>query len=345
MNHRPLFSLLALAFLMPWVAQAENASSELEDEIEFIGPMLPSAIPRDAALELPEWKVDDIRELDINQAPTNLGGGLWPGDLWPLMPTPKPLPPIPKPHPSADSQAASTTKVPLPEELMGFYFSELPQKHIVDPQGFLMEEQKRDIGKFFDDFVTVTAGVAVRVLVIRSDQRIPDSVALDEITNQWFNEQQGMIVIYPMGQPKSSLCYFSKPLQQAIGTERLAELREASIKEAMLVTRADEQISRYCIKLAVRLHHVKQAAKASPALAVNEGGAKPKESTWAGSWKIVSRLAIVAILGGLSWMAYRFRDRFVRKSTAKQWLFPDQDMITRLGAPHCGGTMAVVKFK
>ena len=243
---------------LSWI-QADDVVSDDEEGLEIVGPMLPSTLPHDATLELPEWQPDDLLQVDHNQAPTNLGGGLWPLELWPLMPEPRRLP---------SSQKAGTTltdpipdksvaKQPLPAGLHDVYFGAMPPEAILDPQGFIDEMQQEEIGNFFTEFARKQAGVDVRVLVFGPHQEVPADQALQELTDRWYSDSEGIVVFYAMGLPRQSICCFSKALSRNFSTVQFTAVREACVKEAMLAQNPNDQLARYCIKMAVRMNRLK----------------------------------------------------------------------------------------
>ena len=356
MNSRfPFWRLVAVIVLLSaWLTTqsiAENSPNEFEEEIEFVGPPQPSLIPRDAMLELPDWKPEDSRELEANQAPTNLGGGLWPGEVWPLMPTPHPLPRQVKSLSATQlAQTDSAVLKPLQPELTNHYFSSAPVHVVVDPQGLLSDAQQREMAQFLDAYAAKSVGVQVRLLILGNDQKLPDTTAMQEITDRWFPEQRAVVVVYSMGRPKSSLCYFSKSYQAAFPIDKFVGLRDACVKEALIAESSDQQLARYAVKLALRINSLKAPApsqQTQPAVLLiknRSGFANWWHASVAGKVSLILIPAFGLLVTGWAWTHHR-KLKFMRAAAEQTWLLPDQEMTTRLSAPHCGGTMAVVKFK
>ena len=333
-------SWLCLGCLLTGPVWAEDALSDDEDGVEIVGPMLPSTLPRDATLELPEWQREDILEVDRNQMPTNLGGGLWPMELWPLMPETRRL------LSSQKDEAAVNTltldkfapKEPLPAGLHEVYFGAMPPEAILDPQGFIDEMQQEEIGDFFAEFARKQAGVDVRVLVFGPTQELPADQALQELTDRWYPENQGIVVFYAMGLPKQSACCFSKALSSTFSTGQFTAVREACVKEALLAQNANDQLARYCIKMAVRMNRLKIEG---PDVSQSHGRTPSTASPTDGPQVWAAGLAALILAG---WGTVRIR----RRSAAREpmtWTLPDQEITARLNAPHCGGTMAILKIQ
>lgn len=331
---------LGLGCLLLSRIQADDVLSEEEEGMEIIGPVLPSTLPHDASLELPEWQPDDILEVDRNQAPTNLGGGLWPMELWPLMPEPRRLPSSQKAGATLKDAILdkSVAKQPLPADLHEVYFGAMPPEAILDPQGFIDDMQQEEIGNFFAEFAKKQAGVDVRVLVFGPHQELPADQALQELTDRWYPESQGIVVFYAMGLPRQSICCFSKALSSTFSTVQFTAVREACVREAMLAQNASDQLARYCIKMAVRMNRLKIEGP-DPSLADEAAKSKIKQVSRYLAWG-----AGLAALGLAGWWAVRIRRRRFAPGP-RTWLLPDQEMTTRLNAPHCGGTMAILKFR
>ena len=320
---------------------ADDVVSDEEEGMGIVGPMLPSTLPRDATLDLPEWQPDDILEVDRNQAPTNLGGGLWPRELWPLMPEPRRLPSSSSQQDGVATNSENPHK-PAPKELLPaglheVYFGSMPPEAILDPQGFVDEMQQEEIGDFFAEYARKQAGVDVRVLVFGPRQELPPDPVLQELTDRWYPDSQGIVVFYAMGLPRQSICCFSKALSSTFSTEQFTAVREACVKEAMLAQSANDQLARYCIKMAVRMNRLKIEGP-DPSLAPQIERAKTIPPSRYLLW---GAGLVVLCLGALGARGIR-RRRATRAPTT--WLLPDQEMATRLNAPHCGGTMAILKI-
>ncbi len=298
-----------------------------------------SFLPHDAVLELPEWRADDVRELDLNDAPTNLGGGLWPGEIWPLMPVPPRLP-APGLHlltiplnPPTEGQAQES----IPAALESVYFGNLPPESVVDPQSLLNEVQQEELAHFFAEYASRQAAVQVRVLVLGPNQKFPEATRLQALADRWFGQQQGLVALYPMGQPRAAECYFSPGLQAAYAPEQLTAVREACVKEALYATREEDQLSRYGIKLAVRMNRLREEPRPVP---------PPMEVASTPPPGLSRRTLVLGPLAlALLWMAGTSLYGRKRAPAPVTWTLPDQEMAPRLSAPHCGGTMALLKFR
>jgi hypothetical protein len=312
--------------------------------IEEMGPLMPSTLPRDASLELPEWKLDDVREFDENNAPLNHGGGLWPSQLWPLMPVPSRLPMLDSGQAPGNPPMMITGDAvePISPALQEIYFGKIPPEVVVDPQSLLNEVQQEDLCRFFDEYALRQAGVKVRLLVLGPNQEVPPAPKLQALTERWFEQELGLVVVYPFGQPKASACYFSPALQLTYTPDQLNAVREASVKEAMFATREEDQLSRFGIKLAVRMNRLHDEPKLTlPATVALARDPVP-------AWLIRSALSVLAALlvVGTTLALVRWNRRRPHTPVeAESWLLPDQEMTTRLSAPHCGGTMAILKFR
>lgn len=340
MSMRRILSWLAAWALL--LAAALRAAGEIpqeggEEGGEMVGPSVPPTLPHDATLELPEWTSDDLRQAEHTEVPSNLGGGLWPKELWPLMPEPARLPPLSKAATVGASTSETDYTEPLPPGLHDVYFGALPPESIIDPQGFIDEVQQEEMGKFFEEFAGKQANISVRLLLVGSRQQLPTDAELQALTDRWFPQQHGIVVLYRMGRPKASACGFSKSLSAQFTAEQFTAVRDACVREAMLSASAEDQLARYGIKLAVRMNRLKaentdskpiKAAKLTPSFV-------QRWQLWIGGAVILC----VGLLGG--WLLRRRKP----PSVPQMWLFPDQEMVTRLNAPHCGGTVALLKIK
>lgn len=162
-----------------------------------------------------------------------------------------------------------------------------------------------------------------------------------------------MLAVYNLGEPGIVQCYFSEAMQNRFTAQQLSDVRHAAIKEAMMFGNSEEQLARFGIKLAVRLNLTNAELPLVQPSTVTK--VKPV-SWWGAAWKFLSDFRILIISGVLGTLLLLLRGVILRPvststSTAptepdpSEWTFPDQEMITRLSAPHCGGTMAVLKFR
>ena len=326
--------LLWFVGLLGSLPAADEIPTEGEENVEMVGPALPPSLPHDATLELPEWSANDPRQSEHSEAPSNLGGGLWPAELWPLMPEPGRLSLSPRPNALSIRPPLDPTLQPLPAGLQEVYFGALSPEAIVDPQGFVDEVQQEEIGKFFEEFAQRQVNISVRMLLFGPQQQLPTDQELQALTNRWFPTAHGIVVLYPHGLPKATACCFSSSLSGQFSAEQFATVREACIKEALLGQTSGDQLARYCIKLAVRMNRL----KAEHALTKTPKSA-PKPRVNLKPWLL--SMSLVALLGGGAYLFHRRR----ASELPQTWLFPDQEITPRLHAPHCGGTMALLVTK
>lgn len=333
---------LLLACFISFARSEETMTTDGEPLPESaIVPVPSSLLPRDATLELPEWLSEDWREFEQNDAPTNLGGGLFPSQLWPLMPEPTRLPAEKPANPNSHLQSTPEGfgTEPLPQVIQDAYFGALPPESLVDPQALLDEVRQDEISSFLEEYSTRAAGIHIRVLVIGPRQKVPESVDLKKLADRWFRTDNGIVVVYPMSLPERSLCLFSTGLARRYSLDDLTDVRDACVKEAQVATLGEDQLARYCIKLAVRMNRLQQEPKKEEPeeLTSNESwwSSLPTWAWWYGGAVIFTAL----ILGIMQrW------NPFAKAKKSAPWLVPEQEFTTRLGAPYSGGTAGVIIF-
>ncbi|MBP7950197.1 MAG: hypothetical protein KA004_11115 [Verrucomicrobiales bacterium] len=341
---------MALHLCVPHGMALENPSEEEMNHPEetetgdAVGPQFPGGLPHDVTLELPEWTPEDLREIDENGAPANLGGGLWPSELWPLLPEPRRLPPPPSGHlASASDPASAEATEPVPVTLHPAYFGALPAESVVDPQSLVGEQRQEELSDFVRETTGQTAGIPLRILVFAAHQKLPDELPLDALADRWFGEKDGFIAAYFMGRPQRAILTPSSALRHRFAAEQVTNVRDSAVREATVVTPPEEQIARFCIKAAVRIYQLQQEG---PRLVPQESqSARGDSRPHAGNAKTVWAMVLTGLAALLAWWLWHRQRREKPPATAGPWLLPDQEGVPRLGAPHCGGHAAAIKFK
>lgn len=230
---------------------------------------------------------------------------------------------------------------PVPETLREVYFGPLPAEAVVDPQSLVGDQRQEEIADFVEDTASVHSGIPIRILVFEANQRLPDDTTLSNQVNRWFPSGPGLVLAYFMRQPQRALLAPSAALERAYAPEQLANLRDSAIREASVVDQPEEQLTRFCIKAAVRVYQMKRDGPIQAMISDSPKPVASKDSTNWWKWPILIAGGTASLLVGFGLFWFRRR----KKSTATgPWLLPEQEPLPRLGAPHCGGHSAVAKF-
>lgn len=312
---------------------AEDGEQELLEDEDLMGPIYPGPLSHDVLLELPDWQSDDVREFDQNAAPVNLGGGLWPAELWPIQPEPARLPPEPK-LPKAPEILASSAEladgVMLPEELRSAYFGQQPPEMVVDPQSLVDEQRQEELDDFLADCNQAVGSLQVRVLVFDDRQTLPPSLPVQDLAARWFPGQEAVVVFYFNGRPDRSFLAYSTMASRRFSELEMHESLNAAIREARVADRPQEQFTRFCLKFPIKLHQMQRDHVDVPAQTEEGADASPAASR---SWLLwLLLLGLSTLVGALvAW-------RILRNRAAQgPWHFPEREWTTRLGGPHSGG--------
>jgi hypothetical protein len=281
-------------------------------------------------LPLPGWG-DAWMSVEGMQYPLNLGGGLFPPDLWPLEPEPfswvEVLP------------DASHKPVALTDELIQSYFAKPPQSGFLDPQALVHEQTAQELRDFFKECELRSGGAKIRLLVFDAGQQLPEGMSLEELTAVWFPEQEGILACYWLNEAERSQIHFSPALLAKYEADGLAaRWQEDCRREAVVATEAQTQCTRFALKVGLLARKLSDLPVRRTEFA---GGTPTATASESSGWKWMLPGALVLALASI-WWGWKHRRP---SGKTGPWLLPEPDFVPRLKAPHCGGTHAYLKFR
>lgn len=327
----------------------------------------PSSVIR--ALRLPEWLPDDVREFDVNERPINLGGGLWPEELFPLGEVPARLPPTPLSEEAMKAQALGPS-VPelLPAAIRPAYFEELPSRYLVDPQNLVDAAYAANVERFLR-YHAENSALDTYVLVFRESQEVPADVSTGDLWKRWFGQGPGAILFFHLNRPEFSALEVGRQFARQAGRQRLQSILDSCVRDALTVGDSSAQLERFLVEYSTQLHRMQRTLSGEaipeeeaiagedssltvdlasrdefPAPAGRDGdalagsGGVERVTARALPWSIVRWMAsVVAFLvaaGAGIWLM----------ASLRRYRLPEIEVPSRLGGGSTGGTDVVVSF-
>jgi hypothetical protein len=322
-------------------AQTHELESEMGESEELTpDPSKMPPQPQKLIIELPDWMPERLRELELGHAPANLGGGLWPDELWPVVPVfPNGVAPQAIPGASHPPGAAGE---PVPEALAGEYFGEIPAVELADPQLFLSGGRRMEIASFLKDCTTQPGALRARVVLFAGNQSLSGKQQPAELAARWFGAGEGVVAFCFFGHPERSMVAFSPAAMEKFGAESQQAIADAARKDAIAVDAPSDQLARFCLKLGLRLHRLAlEPPPVQRSMSASAAAQAPATSGRKWLWLLFLGIGIGGLAAGgvFAWRRWR------RPAPTGPWTFPPQEIIHRLGAPHSGGCSAAIKFR
>lgn len=227
--------------------------------------------------------------------------------------------------------------------------------YLIDPQDITPEVARGELERLLE-FHATDARIRLYVLVLETDQKLPDSINLTRIANGALTRQPSCLAIYPMGEPWRARLLLSQPVHDAVPAQGLRDMAADCIRDAQQADEADEQLRRYSVRLSTRLFwlqkaliaHTQPQGQSPPSLKeiTSETITPTRLLTWQPTPAAVILLSSLAILLILS-LGLRpiLKKRRSARPQSHIWMLPESDVPPRLGGAFSAGAGAVLNYK
>lgn len=347
----------------------------------------------ESALPLPQWSEEELRAFRDNLPSMGVPGSPSPGsvsaisDITTLLNTPIPSGPrLDHTFAGPDSELSSrlrpedmrlflpesilgvsttgtateSSRIPtplsslrdVPRELLDACVHAPPDGYLLDPKTLVPEMQGENMRRFLD-FHARDARIKLHILVIASDEKLPDRANLENLASGSLRRTDACLLVYPLGEPWRARLFVSQPVHALTSTAFLSETIQACVTEAMEVSDSHDQLHRYAVHLSTRLFWLQKALAADldkvadkeKSLAEVQSKASDRaeigEMQLSGLWWLILSLfgGVVLTLGGRRW------HRHLKSQRAKHvWILPEPETVPRLGGAFTGGSGGIIRY-
>lgn len=245
----------------------------------------------------------------------------------------------------------------IPEEYVGAYFAQRPERFLVDPQNLLGERNFQDRLSFLS-YHSGDSTIDLYIYVFGGNQEIPGEVREEEVIERFFSEgRPAAVVYYHLGAPQRSSLYLSPSLTDVVSAAEQRRAVQSSVMSALEHAEAGDQFEAFSVQMSIRIYWMErmmgggqEPGEAGPLperlVAMDErraadgdeagddllGVVRAKTERW---WLPLGVGVGALVAGWVLGVVMRRRARF---------RFPEFEIERRMGGDHAAGIGAVISF-
>ena len=265
--------------------------------------------------------------------------------------------PIPEPEPLP----------PLEGDLADLYFEHPPIEFLIDPQRLLTEQKSNDIKRFLE-FHSDEAQFKIFVMVLGETQKIPADINLRQLHHDWFSDDPTVLMVYYREVPELTELVLNDGVRTSLPKSVFDRILQNVLREGAATDDAPDQVEKMAIELSIQLYWLgrlmESETKEEREIAANtaledmpaSADAPDLLREYAPGLFISDRptiksfitmgigaLGMLLILGIGGWIYYWWRDR--NSLTGRPLIFPNFEVVPRLGGEFSGGTFVGMSFE
>ena len=297
---------------------------------------------------LPSWSIEELEE--IRNGEVELGtalfiddvGGVSYKDLFEPMEELDELPELP---------ADEAYPTEIGEEFLASYFAGRPASYLVDPQGMLSMQEKKDRQSFLE-YHAGDSQIDLYIYLFDAKQQVPPEGEIESVFKRHFMRGQGLsaLVYYYVGDPSRSTMVMSPEVYSVIPSTAVKGALIYAKQQAQTKSEPASQLESFSTGLSIRLYWMERelAEAAGEGHLLTARGEEPVvvEAHEEVTEEPVQESKVLVLFGMLSvamlfvglWFARRKAQR------KKSYLFPEVNVKPLLAAPHAAGVGAVIHF-
>lgn len=255
---------------------------------------------------------------------------------------------------------------PIEGELEDLYFAYAPVDYLIDPQRLLTEQKSNDIKRFLE-FHSDESNFHIYVMVLGETQTVPEDVDLKALHKKWFSDSPTALMLYYREHPEMTELVFNESITSTLPSSVFDRITQYCLREGAATDDAPDQVEKMAIELSIQLYWLSRLADAEGAEAKEKVAAsEPHEMPASedapellreympgifvektGQWVpyVVTGLLVLAgicLLGFIGWLAMWWRGR--EKISGKPLIFPEFQVVSRLGGEYSGGSYIGMSF-
>ncbi|MCG8599771.1 MAG: hypothetical protein MI807_06480 [Verrucomicrobiales bacterium] len=257
---------------------------------------------------------------------------------------------------------------PLEGKLADTYFEHVPVDFLIDPQRLLTEQKSNDIKRFLE-FHSDESDFHIYVMVFGETQKIPDSVDIRKLHNEWFSEKPTVTMLYYREHPEMTELVYNDSVSSSLPGSVFDRIRQNCLREGAATDLAPDQVEKMAIELSIQLywlsrlmsqetteaqsiaaetpvHEMAASADApellreyAPGIFLEEKGRKVLSI-------VLTTLLVLGTIVGVAcigWVVLWWRNR--DRVAGKPLLFPNFEIVPRLGGEFSGGGFVSMSFE
>jgi len=269
------------------------------------------------------------------------------------------LPPEPVPEPEP--------LPPLEGDLADLYFEHPPIEFLIDPQRLLTEQKSNDIKRFLE-FHSDEAEFKIFVMVLGETQKIPNDINLRQLHQDWFSDDPTVLMVYYREVPELTELVLNDAVRTSLPKSVFDRILQNVLREGAATDDAPDQVEKMAIELSIQLYWLGRLMESetkeereiaantaledmpasadapdllreyAPGLFISERPSVKSFITMG-----IGALGMLFILGIGGWIYYWWRDR--NSLTGRPLIFPNFEVVPRLGGEFSGGTYIGMSFE
>lgn len=231
------------------------------------------------------------------------------------------------------------------------YFAKKPTHFLIDPQGFVSSQQRKNLDKILNNHAADSA-IDLYVCIFGQNQKLPAEGKHNDFVKRHFTDGKPVVILYYYyDHPNRTEMVLSPVLSKVVSTSEQQRSVQSSLMRATRVNGSFEQLEEFLIQFSVRTYWMERMLEESKigaevAVAVEKPEVAPvlkqsmnplemiPEKYRQPAMEVGIGLGSFVILCGLFyWIRSRARHKF-----------PEFEVEARLGGSHAAGIGAVVNF-
>lgn len=240
----------------------------------------------------------------------------------------------------------------IPPQHLPAYFEARPERFLVDPQGLLPPDERRERERFLE-YHAGDSAIDFHVLLFGAGQVIPQDIRSEELAERFFSDgKAALLALYFLGRPEETALQLSPGLAEVVVPAELARLRKQAVQAASARVGEAGQLEEFCVQMTIGIFWIERQAglikDAESAQAPGPGKIPPSPlparerwlvllETWWREWGVPASLIVgVVLTAAIARVVLRRRARY---------RFPDDLPPPRLGGHRGAGTGALIEFR
>ena len=233
-------------------------------------------------------------------------------------------------------------------EMLGKYFSDKPERELVDPQQLLSQQAFQDRAAFLE-YHRKDSDIPIYIYLFDGSQEVPYGYDVEAQLERQLSEHEPVcLAYYFLGKPEKSELAMSPGLRGSLTLLEYRRVLDSAIAEATEKSETVDQLEGFAVQLSIRMYWLERAMREKAGVGETLRPAPdlpPPPKDHKTSWQKVEPFLghATLVLFGLLVVTSGWIGRKIALSR-RRYVFPDSELPVRLEAPHAAGVGAVIRF-